>query len=124
MLPEAGDIAWVELDPVMGTEQAGRRPALILSDLIYHEVSRRAVICPISNSQRPWPFNVLLPRGLVTTGAVLVDQVRTIDRSERLFDIIERAPEEVLAEVRARIAALLGFDFGTSIAPSQDGRPS
>ena len=109
MLPNAGDIAWVELDPVKGTEQSGRRPALILSDLIYHEASKRAVICPISKSERQWPFNVLLPAGLLTSGVVLVDQIRTIDRAERLFRIIEQAPSEVVAEVRARVAALVGL---------------
>ena len=111
MLPEPGDIAWVELDPVKGGEQAGRRPALIVSDRLYHEVSRRALICPISRTDRPWPFNVPLPGGLKTDGAVLVDQIRAIDRNARMFDIIERAPTKVVAEVRGRLAALLGFDL-------------
>lgn len=115
MLPEVGDIAWVELDPVRGTEQAGRRPALILSDAIYHQASRRAVICPISRSVRRWPFNVVLPSGLKTTGSVMVDQIRAVERSERLFDFIERAPPEVLREVRGRLATLLGIDIPTSM---------
>lgn len=116
MLPEAGDIAWVDLDPIKGTEQAGRRPALVVSDLIYHGASRRAVICPISRSERPWPFNVRLPPGLQTRGAVLVDQIRVIERDERTFDIIERAPRELMSEVRGRLAALLGFDVVSSLA--------
>jgi mRNA interferase MazF len=109
MLPEAGDITWVELDPIKGTEQSGRRPALILSEFIYHQVSGRAVICPITTSERRWPFNVPLPAGLLTQGVVLVDQIRTVDRSERMFRVIERAPAAVLAEVRARLAALVGL---------------
>jgi mRNA interferase MazF len=113
-MPEAGDIAWVELGPVRGTEQDGRRPALVLSDVTYHEVSRRAVICPISSTDRPWPFNVPLPAGLATTGAVLVDQIRTIDRPERMFDVIERVPADVMSKVRDRIAALLGIDIPLS----------
>jgi mRNA interferase MazF len=121
MLPEAGDIAWVELDPVKGTEQAGRRPALILSDATYHEASRRAVICPISRSAREWPFNVPLPSGLTITGSVMVDQIRAIERSERLFDFIERAPLEVMNSVRGRLAALLGIDLvGSITAPAPD----
>jgi mRNA interferase MazF len=111
MLPAAGDIAWVELSPAMGSEQDGRRPALIVSDSAYHEISRRAVICPISRTERPWPFHVPLPEGLVTSGVVLVDQIRTIDRPSRMFDIVERVPVAVLANVRDRIAALLGFDI-------------
>lgn len=110
MLPRAGDVAWVELGPVQGSEQDGRRPALLLSDSEYHEICGRAVICPISSTERPWPFNVPLPEGLATTGVVLIDQIRTIDRAERMFDFIEHVPEEVLSKVRDRVAALLGFD--------------
>jgi len=91
MLLRAGDIAWVELGPVRGGEQDGRRPALFLSDSDYHEISRRAVVCPISSTERPWPFHVPLPAGLATTGFVLVDQIRTIGRTERMFDFIEHA---------------------------------
>src|SRR5215210_3439326 len=112
MPPNAGGIAWVEFDTVLGTEQAGRRPALILSDKVYHERSGRAVVCPITRRSRAWPFEVHLPQTLRTRGIVLVDQVRTIDRSERLFDIIETAPEPVLFEVRGRLAALVGIRLG------------
>jgi mRNA interferase MazF len=107
---EPGDIAWVELDPVKGSEQAGRRPALIVSSGVYNEASRRTVICPITRNIHPWPFNVLLPPGLETAGTVLVDQVRSIDRAERVFDFVERAPPEVLASVRGKLAALFGLD--------------
>ena len=107
MLPDAGDIAWVEFDPVKGTEQAGRRPAVVLSARIYHEESKRALVCPVTSRARPWPFNVTLPEGLKTSGVVLVDQIRTIDRSGRMFEIIERVPDEVLWEIRARLGALL-----------------
>lgn len=112
MLPAAGDIAWVLLDPVLGTEQAGRRPALVLSDASYHAKSRRAVICPITSVARIWPFEVALPPGLKTRGVVLVDQVRTVDRSPRLFAFIEAAPAELIAEVRSRLAALVGIRMG------------
>jgi mRNA interferase MazF len=118
MLPEIGDIVWVELDPVMGTEQAGRRPALVLSDRSYHEVSRRAIVCPISIRARAWTFNVPLPNGMITAGMVLVDQIRTIDRTHRMFDVIEHAPDTVMAEVRGRLAALLQFD-DVSLLPDQ-----
>ena len=120
MLPDIGDIAWVDLDPVKGSEQAGRRPALVLSNVIYHDASRRAVICPITSNVRPWPFKVQLPTGLNTIGVVLVDQVRTIDRTERMFDIIEHVPEEVLVEVRGKLAALLGLDVN-AVARGTEG---
>jgi mRNA interferase MazF len=110
MLPDAGDIAWVNFDPTLGSEQAGRRPALVLTGRIYHEQSWRAVVCPITSKDRSWPFNVALPKGLKTTGVVLVDQVRAIDRSRRMFDVVERVPEAFVDEVRGRLIALLGID--------------
>ena len=110
MLPEAGDIAWVEFDPALGTEQAGRRPALVLTSRLYHERSRRALVCPITRNLSPWPFNVPLRAGMQTNGAILLDQVRAIDRSVRMFDIIERVPDDILAEVKRKLAALLDID--------------
>jgi len=110
MLPDIGDIAWIEFDLAQGIEQQGRRPALVLTGRDYHQRSPRTVVCPITSKERPWPFSVLLPAGLKTRGAVLVDQVRTIDRTGRMFEIIERAPSDLLSEVRGRLAALLQFD--------------
>jgi mRNA interferase MazF len=118
MLPESGDIAWVEFDLVLGTEQAGRRPALVLSDRVYHEGSRRSVVCPISTKARPWPFNLPLPAGLRTKGMVLVDQIRTVDRDPRMFEIVERVPDAVMADVRGLLSALLGLEI-VSIMPGQ-----
>ncbi len=115
-LPDIGDIAWVEFDPVMGTEQAGRRPALILTSGVYHQRSRRAVVCPITANDRPWPFNVPLPPEMKTYGVVLVDQIRAIERTARMFEIIERAPAQLLSDVRGKLAALLGFDFVSSLS--------
>lgn len=109
MLPNAGDIVWVEFDPIKGTEQGGRRPALVVSDKIYHEASRRAVVCPITSTMREWPFNVVLPEGLNTIGVILVDQLRAVDRTERMFDWIETVPADLLQEVKGKIAALLSL---------------
>jgi mRNA interferase MazF len=115
--PDIGDIAWVEFDPVKGTEEAGRRPALILTSAIYHERSRRSVVCPITANENPWPFNVPLPPEMKTYGVVLVDQIRAIERAARMFEIIERAPAQLLSDVRSKLAALLGFDVVSSLSP-------
>ena len=112
MLPDAGDIAWVEFDPIRGTEQAGRRPALLVSARAYHEVSRRAVVCPITTTERAWPFDVAIPLTCETRGFVLVDQVRTVDRPESMFGVIETVSPDLLAEIRGRLAALLGIPTG------------
>jgi mRNA interferase MazF len=117
MLPDVGDIAWIDFDPVKGTEQAGRMPGLVLTPQGYHQRSRRAIVCPITSNDRPWAFNVALPDGLQTRGAVLVDQVRSIERSERMFGVIERAPFTVVVEVHRRLAALLGFDAVSIVSP-------
>jgi mRNA interferase MazF len=111
LLPDAGDITWVEFDPVLGSEQAGRRPALVLTSRIYHESSRRAFVCPITRTIRHWPSEVSLPEGLKTKGVVLVDQIRAIDRAQRMFEIVETVPQHLMAAVRFKLAALLGIDI-------------
>jgi len=117
---DAGDVVWVELDPVKGTEQAGRRPALVLSDALYHEVSERAVVCPISKTERNWPFDVPLSASMQTEGVVMVDQIRTIHRRLRLFGTIEAAPPDLLARVREVLAALVGVE--TAPVGKQEGQ--
>jgi mRNA interferase MazF len=108
--PDAGDLVWVDFDPVRGTEQAGRRPALVLSAVVYNDESGRAIVCPITSNIRPWPFKVVLPDGLRTRGAILVDQIRAVHRATRVFDHIERVPRQVLREVQSKLAALVGMD--------------
>jgi mRNA interferase MazF len=109
----AGDIAWADLDPVRGTEQGRRRPALVLTSREYNEQSGRAVICPITSSGADWPFNVPVPDGLKIHGFVLVDQVRAVDRASRLFRTIESAPEKLMLDVRIMLATILGMDVTT-----------
>jgi mRNA interferase MazF len=105
---DAGDIAWIDLDPTKGHEQAGRRPALVLSPAQYHQKSAIAIICPITSTGRAnWPFKVPLPPGLQTSGYVLVDQIRTIDRNARPLKFIEKVPAKTLADVRGLLAGLL-----------------
>jgi mRNA interferase MazF len=123
MLPDAGDIAWVELGETLGTEQYGRRPALILTSLIYHEVSSRAVVCPITSTDKPWASNVRLPAGLKTTGFVLLDQLRAVDRRHRMFDVVERIPQVTLIEVHRKLASLLGIEILDLVAAGS-GRES
>jgi mRNA interferase MazF len=69
-------------------------------------------VCPISARARPWAFNVPLPEGLRVRGMVLVDQVRIVDRAERLFEVIETIPVETLVQVRGLLAALIGVRLG------------
>jgi len=109
MLPDAGDIFWAELDPVLGSEQAGRRPVLVISPRTLHEVSRRALVCPITSRRFAWTTTVALPEGMRVSGSVLADQLRSVDRAARIHDFIEQAPDSVLAEVRGKLGPILGI---------------
>jgi mRNA interferase MazF len=109
-IPDAGDLVWVNFNPQAGHEQAGRRPALVLSPRLYHEKTALAVVCPITSNTQPYPFKVRLPDGLPIGGAVLADQVKSIDRPARELKIAGPAPRSVVAQVQAKIAALLGMD--------------
>jgi mRNA interferase MazF len=82
----------------------------VLSDLEFHRRSRLAIICPITSNPRPWPTKVPLPEGLAATGSILVDQIRALDRIERGFRHIGKIPKEVLNDVRAKLATLVGID--------------
>jgi len=109
-LLQAGDLVWVDLRPTRGHEQGGVRPAVVLTDREFHRRNDTAVVCPVTSNKKPWPTKVLLPDGLAATGAILVDQVRTLDRTARGFRAIGRVPDQVLAEVRGRLATLLGIN--------------
>ncbi|KMO37959.1 MazF family transcriptional regulator [Methylobacterium variabile] len=87
-LPRPGDLVLIDLAPAKGTEQDRRRPALVVSEAEMHLMARRAVICPATRNVAPWPTEVFLPPGLGAEGAVLVDQVRAIDRRERILRML------------------------------------
>lgn len=109
-VPEAGDLVWLNFNPQTGHEQAGRRPALVLSSRVDHERTAVAVVCPIPSNLMPYPFKVPLPDGLPIGGAVLADQVTSIDRFARQLSVAGSAPGAILTEVLAKLAALLGLD--------------
>jgi mRNA interferase MazF len=108
-LPERGALVWLDFTPQSGHEQAGHRAALVISPLLYHQRSKLAVVCPITSNTQPWPWKVMLPDGLAVSGAVLVDQLRSIDRVTRRLHLAEVAPQAVVAEVQAKLAALFGI---------------
>jgi len=105
--PDRGDLVWIDFDPQAGHEQAGRRPALVLSPRAYHRVSPFAIVCPITSTVKGYPFEVVLPTGLAISGAVLADQVKSIDRRSRRIEHAGKAPPEVVEEIIAKISSLL-----------------
>ncbi|GJE58325.1 type II toxin-antitoxin system PemK/MazF family toxin [Methylobacterium trifolii] len=108
-LSDAGDLVWVDLRPTLGHEQRGVRPALVLTDRAFHSRNAAAIICPITGNVRPWPTKTLLPPGLAVQGAILTDQIRSVDRAMRGFRRIGRVPDDVLDAVRSKIAAIIGL---------------
>jgi mRNA interferase MazF len=107
-VPERGDAVWISLDPQAGHEQAGRRPALILSPSAYNGRVGLALMCPITNQAKGYPFEVPLPEGLAVTGVVGADQVKSLDWQVRKASRIDTVPGEVVAEVVRRLQTLLG----------------
>lgn len=105
--PRRGDLVWIDFTPHTGHEQAGRRPALVLSPREYHRKTAFIIACPITSSVKGYPFEVVLPDGLPITGAVLSDQVKSLDRHARKIEVAGQVPESVMDEVRAKLKALL-----------------
>lgn len=107
--PQRGDIVWVTLDPQEGHEQAGRRPALVLSHGEFNRVRRLAVMCAITTKANGRPLEVPLPAGMKVSGVVLVDQIKSLAWRERGAEFIDTAPLDLLDEVLAKLTAII-FD--------------
>ena len=105
--PDRGDAIWITLDPQAGREQAGRRPAVILSAMAYNKKVGLAILCPITNQVKGYPFEVLLPEGLAVTGTVLSDQVKSLDWRIRNAEFICTLPEATIIEVLRKLTTLL-----------------
>jgi mRNA interferase MazF len=106
---EAGDIVWVDFGSPMGHEQAGRRPALVVSPRSYNENSSLILVCPITRNAAPWAFKVEIQNADRIAGAILVDQVRSIDHQGRFARRADRVDVETLDQVYGLFAALLGI---------------
>ena len=108
-VPDAGHIIKIDLDPFVGHEQGGWRPALVLSPRTYNGKTGLAVMVPITNQAKGYTFEVLLPRQIKTTGVVLADAIKNVDWRARNAKYAETAPPEVVRAVRERLMVLLGF---------------
>jgi len=104
-VPEAGDIVWLEFDPQAGHEQAGHRPAPVLSPAAYNGKRGMMVCCPMSSRIKGYPFEVSVPGN--EPSVVLADQVKSLDWVARRARRKQVAPVGVLVEVRAKLKALL-----------------
>jgi mRNA interferase MazF len=107
-VPEAGDIVFLDFDPQVGHEQAKRRPALVLTDQRYNRASGLAVVCPLTSKRKPYPFALSVKVDKVE-GAVLVDQLKSLDWAGRHAQFHSKAEATLLPKVRKYIAVLLGI---------------
>ena len=106
-VPERGDLVWLEFTPQAGTEQRGRRPALVLSPKSYNRKVGLALFCPVTSKAKGYPFEVQLPDGSAVSGVVLSDQLKSLDWISRKVKFIERTSSDVIAMVTARVLPLL-----------------
>jgi mRNA interferase MazF len=106
-VPQRGDVIWITLNPQAGHEQAGRRPALVLSPGAYNGKVGLAILCPLTNQIKGYPFEVLVPPGLSITGAILTDQVKNLDWRARDAELICNLPRRTVAEVLQKVLTLL-----------------
>jgi mRNA interferase MazF len=105
--PDAGDIIDINFDPQEGREQRGRRPALVLSPRVYNQRAGLCVLCLITNQQKGYPFEVVIPPGHAVTGVVLSDQVKSLSWERRGAALRCPAPTRVTSETKGKIKALL-----------------
>ena len=105
--PDWGDIVWLDFLQPIGNEQAGRRPALVLSPRAFNELTGRCIACPITSHDRDWSFHVAIPHGQEITGVVQTDQIRSASWEKRGSRFVCEATADVLDEVRAKLRALL-----------------
>lgn len=107
-VPRAGDIVWIDFDPQAGREQAKRRPALVVTEQTYNRASGLIIVCPLTSRRKPYPFALPVIVDQVE-GAVLVDQIKSLDWNVRKVAFHSRAESGLLAKVRAYLGVLLGI---------------
>ena len=106
-IPDSGDIVWIMFNPQAGHEQAGHRPALVLSPKAYNGKVGLAILCPITSQVKGYPFEVLIPDGLEINGAILSDQVKSLDWRARKAEFSCKLPPAAFNEVVQKLSALI-----------------
>lgn len=110
VVPDVGDVVLVDFDPQAGHEQAGKRPALVMSPKIFNEKTGFAWLCPITNQSKEYPFEVVVSGTNQTTGVILVDQLKSLDMKARRLKVVDKVDDLVLREVKELIATILSMN--------------
>jgi len=105
--PERGDVVWITFNPQAGHEQAGRRPAVVLSPKAYNGKVGLALLCPVTSQVKGYPFEVAVPDDLPVSGVILSDQVKSLDWKARKAEKACSLPEESIKKVLQRVKALI-----------------
>lgn len=109
-IPDRGDVVWINMNPQAGHEQAGRRPAVALSPYSYNAKVGLALFSPVTNQIKGYPFEVIIPEGYKVAGAILADQVKSLDWKVRNVEFFDKIPESVILEILTKLSTLLRFD--------------
>jgi len=105
--PKRGDVIRVDFDPVIGHEQGGQRPALVLSGDDYNRIVGLAIVVPITLQAKGYPFEVQIPHGHKVRGVILADHVKCIDWRRRCVTYVDTLPAEVMGEVEEKLGPLM-----------------
>jgi mRNA interferase MazF len=105
-VPEQGDLAWINFDPQIGREQVKNRPALVLTTSDFNVATGLLLVCPVTRTERPWRTRVPLA-GTVTSGFIMIEQLKSLDWHARGAAFIERVPTDLLDDVKSRITTML-----------------
>ncbi|MBA7561069.1 hypothetical protein ES708_02704 [subsurface metagenome] len=106
-IPRQGDIIAITFDPQSGHEQKGRRPAFVISKDLFNRSTGLATVCPVTNTERGFPFHVPIPEGSKLTGFIMVEQVKSVDFRSRRVKRIERGNDELLSDVLSILDACI-----------------
>src|SRR5215211_4255216 len=104
---DSGDIVWIMFTPQAGHEQAGHRPALVLSPMAYNGKVGLAILCPITSQIKGYPFEVIIPDGLEINGAILSDQLKSLDWKARKAEFDCKLPSSNFNEVVQKLSTLI-----------------
>ena len=106
-IPDTGHVIKIDLDPSTGHEQSGRRAAIVLSSAAYNGKTNLAVVVPVTNQVKGYPFEVRLSGNMKTTGVALADAIRNLDWQARRAKYVETVPADILKAIQERLIALL-----------------
>jgi len=106
-IPKQGDIIAITFDPQAGHEQKGRRPAYVVSKDLFNRSTGLAIVCPITNTDRAFPFHVPIPKDSKLTGYIMVEQVKSVDYHSRLAKRISSGNDELLSTVLSILDACI-----------------